>query len=86
MGVNIHMNNTSLTKDLLITVDALQSLGFAKKTSTDIIKSAKLHLVDLGYSVYDNIMVQCVPAYAVTHVTGIEFNDKYLKAYRGERA
>lgn len=63
----------------LVTAEDLQSLGFPKKTSTDIIKEAKKDLVQEGYKVYDNIMVKQVPAYSVERLVGFVFPDGYFQ-------
>ena len=63
----------------LVTAEDLQDLGFPKKTSNDIIKEAKRDLIEEGYTVYDNIMIKQVPAYAVERIVGFLFPDGYFQ-------
>jgi len=69
----------------LVTAEDLQDLGFPKKTSTDIIKEAKKGLIEDGYTIYDNIMIKQVPAWAVQRIVGFVFPDGYFQEIDEDR-
>jgi hypothetical protein len=57
---------------MTVTKQHLIELGFAHKQARDIIKLAKVHLVNKGFAIYNNKRLGVVPKTAVEQVLGFE--------------
>lgn len=62
-----------MSKTIMITAEDIEELGFSKRVSAEVLKEAKIDLVNQGYPIYDNKMIKQVPAYAVESILGFVF-------------
>ncbi|HLQ83954.1 MAG TPA: DUF3173 family protein [Pseudogracilibacillus sp.] len=50
----------------------LIALGFTEYQSQNIIRQAKIYMIDLGYDLYDNKKIATVPLKAIKSILGFE--------------
>ena len=62
-----------------ITKHELQKMGFGPSQSADIVRRAKLYLVNKGYSYYSSKRLGRVPLSSVEHILGFPINTKELE-------
>lgn len=62
-----------------ITKYELQKMGFGPSQSADIVRRAKLYLVNKGYDYYSSKRLGRVPLSSVEHILGFPINTKELE-------
>ena len=62
-----------------ITKHELQKMGFGPSQSADIVRRAKLYLVNKGYGYYSSNRLGRVPLSSVEHILGFPINTKELE-------
>ncbi|MGQ3448327.1 DUF3173 domain-containing protein [Streptococcus anginosus] len=62
-----------------ITKHELQKMGFGPSQSADIVRRAKLYLVNKGYGYYSSKRLGRVPLSSVEHILGFPINTKELE-------
>lgn len=62
-----------------ITKHELQKMGFGPSQSADIVRRAKLYLVNKGYGYYSSKRLGRVPLSSVEHILGFPINTKQLE-------
>ncbi len=62
-----------------ITKYELQKMGFGPSQSADIVRRAKLYLVNKGYGYYSSKRLGRVPLSSVEHILGFPINTKELE-------
>lgn len=62
-----------------ITRHELQKMGFGPSQSADIVRRAKLYLVNKGYGYYSSKRLGRVPLSSVEHILGFPINTKELE-------
>lgn len=54
----------------------LMSIGYSEYTSKQIIKKARLYMVELGSSYYESRKITTIPAVAISEILGFEIEIK----------
>ncbi len=62
-----------------ITKHELQKMGFGPSQSADIVRRAKLYLVNKGYGYYSSKRLGRVPLSSVEHILGFPIDTKELE-------
>lgn len=62
-----------------ITKYELQQMGFGPSQSADIVRRAKLYLVNKGYGYYNSKRLGRVPLSSVEHILGFPIDTKELE-------